>query len=212
MKNIFKFLILILLITSTNVYAEEDLSQASWWIYDHTNFQDKAIISDAEHKYIEYYPEKHRNNYVIDRHISITNNGKTVDFKGYGTNGNMDFIYYPSNNSNTKTFSLNINKTDETQALWHTFDGLIIFFNTNITGNYVDNTQKLNTHAIFFGGNGTYLLELRDISTKEFTQATLSYHKPAFAGAATIGRESHSLCESGCWRIKKHPARKAREI
>ena len=200
MKKIL-LLVLILLTINTNVYAEEDLSQASWWIYDHTNFQDNAIISDSEHKYIEYHKEIYPNNYVIDRHMNITNNGKTIDFKGYGTTGYMDFVYYPSNNNNTKAFSLNINKTEETYALWHTFDGLIIFFNTNITGNYVDNTQRLNTHAVFFGENGTYLLELRDINIKEFTQGGLEQTIGQQKNAFILGNERKNPFGAGTFKI-----------
>jgi len=169
MKKILNYLILIFmcLIVNNRVYAEEDLSKASWWIYDHTNFEDKAIVSDKEHKYIEYHRESQTSNYVIDRHIEIRDNGKTLDFKGYGVEPFTDFIYYPSNNPNEKVFSLNINKTAESTALWHTFQGLSIFFNTNITGNYIDNSQIMNTYAITFTLNGTYLIEYKNLSTKE---------------------------------------------
>ncbi|MBQ7140728.1 MAG: hypothetical protein IJO32_04425 [Bacilli bacterium] len=164
--NLF-ILFCICLIIGNNVYAEEDLSKATWWIYDHTNFQEQAIISDTEHKYIEYHEEIMVGNYTIDRHTNITNDGKTVDFKGYGTSPHADFLYYPSNNSNEKTFSLNINKTAETQNLWHTFLGFSIFFNTNITGNYNMNNQIINTHAIYFSQDGTYLLEITNLSTRD---------------------------------------------
>ena len=163
-------LVLILLTINVNVYAEEDLSKATWWVYDHTNYQDKAIVSDEQHRYIEYHYEDPKvQNYVLDRHISILNDGKAIDFKGYGTNGYTDFVYYPSKSNSSKTFSLNISKAHEDNdlGLRHAFAGLSIFFNANITGNYEDDTQVLNSYAIHFTPTGTFLLELKNLNTKK---------------------------------------------
>jgi len=188
--------------------------KSSWWIYDQIDYESN-IIDDSSHTYITEYTIPVVHDVVVDyntsfpklkRHIEIANNGQSFKFTGYPDNPIIfDFVFQPSNVMEKKTFQFSITK-DETPGF--TNGKFVILFNTNVSGNYSDGTQKLSGYALSVLENGIFVHEFNDYNPYE---DKLSYQRCpigstcpiyqsffAFLASQPIGSNETKLCVDKC--------------
>lgn len=145
-------------------------SSFNWWVYDHTF--GSPVISDADHNYTEQTESNNEQGshpyYKNLSHLEATNNGADLFFTGYGSSAYKDFMYLENSDPTTKTFQFDIVENEAYDAL----DGVGFLFNTTMTGNYSDNTQKMSGYLLFlqYGQDGRgqeiALYKFDDLSTK----------------------------------------------
>lgn len=111
-----KLLYILLLITFFSIFAEvvsaEELSNKSWWIYDHTDNDALLEVSNDTKKFIEKRIGRQYGfgSFNENRHIEILDSGKVLKFTGYPDYPYADMLFYPSTSKETKTFEFSIKK------------------------------------------------------------------------------------------------------
>lgn len=145
-------------------------SSFNWWVYDHTI--NSANISDGAHIYIEQTEGTNLQGghpyYNNASHIQATNNGADLYFTGYGSSAYKDFMYLENSDPTTKTFRFDIVENEAYDAL----DGVGFLFNTTVTGNYTDGSQKISGNLLFlqYNTSGTgqeiALYQFKNVNTK----------------------------------------------
>ncbi|MDF2869746.1 MAG: S-layer domain protein, partial [Anaerocolumna sp.] len=147
-------------------------SSFKWWVYDHTI--GTPVINDSTNNYTEKTESQNEQGghpyYNKASHIETTNNGADLFFMGYGSSAYKDFMYLENNDPTTKTFQFDIIENEAYDAL----DGVGFLFNTTVTGNYENETQKMSGYLLFFQygydgrGQEIALYKFDDLNTKNF--------------------------------------------
>jgi hypothetical protein len=147
-------------------------SSFKWWVYDHTI--GTPVINDSTNNYTEKTESPNEQGghpyYNKASHIETTNNGADLFFMGYGSSAYKDFMYLENNDPTTKTFQFDIIENEAYDAL----DGVGFLFNTTVTGNYANETQKMSGYLLFFQygydgrGQEIALYKFDNLNTKNF--------------------------------------------
>ena len=213
-KNIlilsFIFIFIIIITSNKNIHTIKTdylnyMIGNHWWIYDHTDNESSQVFSDETHRYSKYTLNKQQ----YESHIDISDDGKVITFNGYRTEPIADFVYYPSDSKNTKTYQFKISPSRIDNM--HTFLGAGILFNTDISGNYSDNNQVLDGYLLFISRDEIQIYELNGIYTSTMQNGltildgNLSRPKLSYKLHATMSKQDRLFKSDSLIRVETTP-------
>jgi len=173
----------------TNVAAAEiKASQIDWYIVDHTNFSATVDPSSRNYdasspesytakKLIAFFDDPEDDYYSVDeglfqhRHIRISDDGTSITFSGYGTNGFHDFLFNPNSTAEEKTFKFAI---DEEAASYHTLQYAGFLFNTKYDAG--SNPRTLTGYFVGVGYSTIDLFKLENVNVNKLNDPALFSH------------------------------------